>query len=197
MYYFAAYFESIFRDPSRISIYTSILSDSNFKRLRSRGTSEEDSDYAYIDRSTHSITGYLQSPTNTNIKKPITKDSNICDAIHPKNKLFGNGDVTDQTTTINLLLANSLETNMMDNNNSTEDRGRVEGMCSTTSFIDSPSPYATIQVMRKHRQQQKDILNQQHPLIEPANRQHNLIHQRPHPGGFHTLKVTKETLIIL
>ena len=26
------------------------------------GTSEEDSDYACIDRSTHSITGYLQSP---------------------------------------------------------------------------------------------------------------------------------------
>ena len=155
------------------------------------GTSEEDSDYAYIDRSTHSITGYLQSPTNTNIKKSMTKDSNIFDANHPKNKRFGKRSPTDQTTTINLLLANSLESSVAENNNAIEDADRAEGMCSTTSFIDSPSPYATIQVMRKHRQLQQDHLQQQQFHMEPPNRQHNLIHQRPHPSGFHTLKVNQ------
>ena len=78
-------------------------------------------------------------------------------------------------------------------NNTIEESQIVDKMCSTTSFIDSPSPYATIQVMRKHRQQTKEGLSEGNPLKVKDN----LIHQRPHPGGFHTLKVTKETLIIL
>ena len=53
------------------------------------GTSEDDSDYAYIDRSTHSITGYLQSPNNTNIKNNLMKNSTSFDAGNTKKKHFG------------------------------------------------------------------------------------------------------------
>ena len=150
------------------------------------GTSEDDSDYAYIDRSTHSITGYLQSPTNTAMKNNSMKNSNSFDAGHAKLKSFGNGHKPDQTTTINLLLANSFDNNDgVDTDNALEETDIVDKMCSTTSFIDSPSPYATIQVLRKHRQQTKEsLMNDQ-----SSNRKNNLIHQRPHPGGFHTLKV--------
>ena len=150
------------------------------------GTSEEDSDYAYIDRSTHSITGYLQSPTNTNIKNNLMKNSTSFDAGNTKKKHFGEAHSNDQTTTINLLLANSFDSNGADtDNNALEESDIVDKMCSTTSFIDSPSPYATIQVLRKHRQQTKEsLMNDQ-----SSNRKNNLIHQRPHPGGFHTLKV--------
>ena len=154
------------------------------------GTSEDDSDYAYIDRSTHSITGYLQSPTHTNMKK----DSNSFDSSNiSKKKRFGKvKGGADQTTTINLLLANSFESNGVEtDNNAIEESHIVDKMCSTTSFIDSPSPYATIQVMRKHRQQTKENL----PQVNSLKGQGNLIHQRPHPGGFHTLKVKLPTLI--
>ena len=156
------------------------------------GTSEDDSDYAYIDRSTHSITGYLQSPNNTNIKKDSNNfdSNNIC-----KKKRFGKGNNggADQTATINLLLANSFESNggVETDNNAIEESHIVDKMCSTTSFIDSPSPYATIQVMRKHRQQTKESL----PQVNHLKGQNNLIHQRPHPGGFHTLKVQFPTFI--
>ena len=154
------------------------------------GTSEDDSDYAYIDRSTHSITGYLQSPTNTNMKK----DSNSFDSSNiSKEKRLGKGNSgADQTTTINLLLANSFDSNGVEtDNNAIEESHIVDKMCSTTSFIDSPSPYSTIQVMRKHRQQTKESL----PQLNPRKSQDNLIHQRPHPGGFHTLKVKLTTFI--
>ena len=148
------------------------------------GTSEEDSDYAYIDRSTHSITGYLQSPTNTTIKNNSIKNSSSFDASHAKLKSFSHKP--DQTTTINLLLANSFDANDGgDTDNALEESDIVDKMCSTTSFIDSPSPYATIQVLRKHRQQTKEnLMNDQH-----NHGKNNLIHQRPHPGGYHTLKV--------
>ena len=151
------------------------------------GTSEDDSDYAYIDRSTHSITGYLQSPTNTNIKNNLMKNSTSFDAGNPKKKLFGEAHSNDQTTTINLLLANSFDTNEVDtDNNALEESDIVDKMCSTTSFIDSPSPYATIQVLRKHRQHTKDSVMHN----QPSSLDGNLIHQRPHPGGYHTLKVS-------
>ncbi|TRY78393.1 hypothetical protein TCAL_08987 [Tigriopus californicus] len=39
-----------------------------------RGYSEEDSDYAYIDRSTHSITGYLNSPDERNLSPYATTE---------------------------------------------------------------------------------------------------------------------------
>ena len=154
------------------------------------GTSEEDSDYAYIDRSTHSITGYLQSPSNTNLKKSmVSKESSNFDSSNTKHKRFRKGNVTDQTNTINLLLANSFEPSCVDTDNPIEESDIVDKMCSTTSFIDSPSPYATIQVLRKHRQQKKDNLSKEQLPGNPLVGQHNLIHQRPHPGGFHTLKV--------
>ena len=73
------------------------------------GTSEEDSDYACIDRSTHSITGYLQSPTKSCSKEEVEASESFLD---------------------------------------------VNPQMSTTSFIDSPSPYATISVMRKQKQKQ-------------------------------------------
>ena len=156
-------------------------------RSRSMGTSEEDSDYAYIDRSTHSITGYLQSPTNTNIKNNLMKNSTSFDAGNSKKKLFGEAHSNDQTTTINLLLANSFDSNGVDtDNNALEESDIVDKMCSTTSFIDSPSPYATIQVLRKHRQHTKDSVMHN----QPSSLDGNLIHQRPHPGGYHTLKVS-------
>ena len=144
------------------------------------GTSEDDSDYAYIDRSTHSITGYLQSPTNTAMKNNSMKNSNSFDASYAKLKTFGNGLKPDQTTTINLLLANSFDNNDgVDTDNALEETDIVDKMCSTTSFIDSPSPYATIQVLRKHRQHTKDSIMHN----QPSSLDGNLIHQRPHPGG--------------
>ena len=152
------------------------------------GTSEDDSDYAYIDRSTHSITGYLQSPTNTAMKSNMMKNSSSFDSSNAKKKMFRDGHhAPDQTTTINLLLANSFDTNGVDTDNAIEESDIVDKMCSTTSFIDSPSPYATIQVLRKHRQHTKESLLKGQP--NSTNGNNNLIHQRPHPGGYHTLKV--------
>ena len=134
------------------------------------------------------------------MKKSATKDSNIFHGIDKKlTDLKNNRDVPDQTATINLLPANSIDPSGIPHSNSTNfvgADGAEEGMCSTTSFINSPSPYATIQVMRKHRQQQQDLLHrqQQQLQMQPQNGQQNLHHQRPHPGGFHTLKVTKITI---
>ena len=45
------------------------------RSLGTTGTSEDDSDYAYIDRSTHSITGYLQSPTKAKTDQPTLDES--------------------------------------------------------------------------------------------------------------------------
>ena len=167
---------------NRFYFYTTLLF--NFSRSQSMGTSEDDSDYAYIDRSTHSITGYLQSPTNTNSKKSMTKDTNSFDFNQPTIKGHG----AEQTATINLLLANSFESNGQDIENGANDSEIVDKMCSTTSFIDSPSPYATIQVLRKHGQHAKGIPQEQFQGNALPGQPH-LIHQRPHPSGFHTLKV--------
>ena len=167
---------------NRFYFYTTLLF--NFSRSQSMGTSEDDSDYAYIDRSTHSITGYLQSPTNTNSKKSMTKDTNSFDLNQPTIKGHG----AEQTATINLLLANSFESNGQDIENGANDSEIVDKMCSTTSFIDSPSPYATIQVLRKHGQHTKGIPQEKFQGNALPGQPH-LIHQRPHPSGFHTLKV--------
>ena len=107
------------------------------------GTSEDDSDYACIDRSTHSITGYLQSPTKSS-KDDVDSQSAVAAAAEDESQ--------------RLFLANEF---------------------STTSFIDSPSPYATIQVMRKQKQQQQHNANRRSHWNRP-------MHQYP----FHTMKVS-------
>ena len=122
------------------------------------------------------------------MKSNMMKNSSSFDSSNAKKKMFRDGHhAPDQTTTINLLLANSFETNGVDTDNAIEESDIVDKMCSTTSFIDSPSPYATIQVLRKHRQHTKESLMQDQP--NSTTGKNNLIHQRPHPGGYHTLKV--------
>ena len=100
------------------------------------GTSEDDSDYAYIDRSTHSITGYLQSPNKGQDPRPRP----------PERQKF---------------IFNENE------------------MCKTTSFIDSPSPYATIQVLRKQKHG-----SQPGRWKRPSAHLHKM-----QSGNFHTMRV--------
>jgi len=51
-----------------------VIHDKRIKRVR-RGESEEESDYAYIDRSTHSITGYLNLEAKNGQNRKSFKDS--------------------------------------------------------------------------------------------------------------------------
>ena len=77
-----------------------------FHRSRSMGTSEDDSDYAYIDRSTHSITGYLQSPTNTAMKSNMMKNSSSFDSSNAKKICY---IITDTKHILHALLFENVE----------------------------------------------------------------------------------------